>query len=88
MKHLLVVAFCLVAVKNGSGHRRYKDNPIVTTEQGDVLGSVRINRKGGEFYSFMSIPYAKPPVGELRFMVSTVYNFSDDYYHFDEAIYC
>lgn len=69
MKCLVFVAFFLVEVKNGFT-LEFKDSIVATTEQGNVLGSVRVNRKGGKFYSFTSIPYAKPPVGDLRFMVS------------------
>lgn len=69
MKWLVFVTLFLVVLKNGYGFL-FKDGIIATTEQGNVLGSVRVNRKGGKFYSFTSIPYAKPPVGDLRFMVS------------------
>lgn len=69
MKCLVSVAFFLVVVRNGFA-LEFKDSIVATTEQGNVLGGVRVNRKGGKFYSFTSIPYAKPPVGDLRFMVS------------------
>ncbi|XP_050539459.1 juvenile hormone esterase-like isoform X2 [Daktulosphaira vitifoliae] len=39
----------------------------VKTSKGVLKGEVLISRNGREFDSFMSIPYAKPPVGELRF---------------------
>ncbi|XP_044265017.1 juvenile hormone esterase-like isoform X1 [Tribolium madens] len=41
--------------------------PIVTVEEGQVKGKVAENYQGGKFYSFLGIPYAKPPVGDLRF---------------------
>ncbi|XP_024083442.1 liver carboxylesterase-like isoform X1 [Cimex lectularius] len=40
---------------------------IVRTPLGDVIGSVQTSRAGRKYYSFMKIPYAKPPVGNLRF---------------------
>lgn len=47
------------------------DDLIVTTSLGKVEGkqvdSILPNEK---YYAFLGIPYAKPPVGELRFMVS------------------
>ncbi|CAH0719806.1 unnamed protein product, partial [Brenthis ino] len=35
---------------------------------GILEGERVINEYGGSFYSFRGIPYAKPPIGELRFM--------------------
>nr|XP_022900834.1 esterase FE4-like [Onthophagus taurus] len=39
----------------------------VCTKQGVVRGIESKNYKDGIFYSFYGIPYAKPPLGELRF---------------------
>lgn len=49
----------------------YKDtmvDPVVRVEEGELKGKVETD---GEktFYSFMGIPYAKPPLGDLRFKV-------------------
>lgn len=44
--------------------------PIVAIEQGQLKGVTGKNIDGGEFYKFFGIPYAKPPVNELRFQVS------------------
>ncbi|GJQ76630.1 hypothetical protein Trydic_g15491 [Trypoxylus dichotomus] len=46
---------------------KYYRYVIVTTRQGSARGTVKYNRKNGVFYSFQSIPFAKPPIGELRF---------------------
>lgn len=43
----------------------------VSISQGRLRGSVLQSRNGSKFYAFRSIPYAKPPIGELRFEVST-----------------
>lgn len=42
-------------------------SPIVSVKQGDLQGKVLQNRHDNAFYSFQGIPYAKPPVGPLRF---------------------
>ncbi|XP_037299218.1 LOW QUALITY PROTEIN: esterase E4 [Manduca sexta] len=44
-----------------------KDNPIVTVKQGKVKGAVKSLPDGKTYYSFKGIPYAQPPVGNLRF---------------------
>ncbi|XP_065209337.1 juvenile hormone esterase-like isoform X1 [Planococcus citri] len=40
---------------------------VLRTKQGVLKGDVSSSRNGRTFYSFYSIPYAEPPVGELRF---------------------
>jgi hypothetical protein len=45
-------------------------DPIVHIHEGSIRGrtltSIRSNRT---FFAFMGIPYARPPIGELRFKV-------------------
>lgn len=44
--------------------------PIVDTEYGKVRGQQRITLFDSKvYYSFRGIPFAQPPVGELRFQV-------------------
>ncbi|XP_029035421.1 juvenile hormone esterase-like [Osmia bicornis bicornis] len=43
------------------------DNPVVSVKQGQLRGVVVENVYGGQFLAFRGIPYAKPPVGPLRF---------------------
>lgn len=46
-------------------------SPVVTIPAlGQVRGSKMVSSSGRNFYAFRGIPYAKPPVGELRFRVS------------------
>jgi carboxylesterase type B len=41
--------------------------PVVTVSDGKLQGKTGTNINNGQFYSFQGIPYAKPPVGSLRF---------------------
>ncbi|XP_015609353.1 acetylcholinesterase, partial [Cephus cinctus] len=41
--------------------------PIVRTRYGALKGTVVQNVEGGEYLAFNGIPYAEPPVGQLRF---------------------
>jgi hypothetical protein len=36
---------------------------------GKIKGQILKSRDGRSFYSYTGIPYAKPPIGELRFKV-------------------
>lgn len=47
----------------------YCQTPEVQISQGRLIGDTRTNIDGGVYYSFKSIPYGKPPIGELRFKV-------------------
>ncbi|KAI2474087.1 esterase B1-like [Diabrotica virgifera virgifera] len=40
---------------------------VVTTEIGKLRGKAQKDYHGDKFYSFSGVPYAKPPIGELRF---------------------
>ncbi|KAJ8972498.1 hypothetical protein NQ317_012715 [Molorchus minor] len=43
------------------------EDPIVQTKYGLIRGSVELSISGREYYAFRGIPYATPPVGNLRF---------------------
>ena len=49
---------------------------IVRISHGELNGTEDVSRMGIAYYSFRGIPYAKPPVGDLRFEV----NFFDNYF--------
>jgi hypothetical protein len=66
---------CIVCVSE-----RMSERLIVSVEQGDLRGRAVITKSGLHYYSFQGIPYAKPPVGNLRFKVS--YN-STSFLHFE-----
>ena len=46
-----------------------QDNPVVDTIYGQVEGAAVPLENGDVIDSFLAIPYATPPVGELRFEV-------------------
>ncbi|XP_072397947.1 esterase FE4-like [Diabrotica undecimpunctata] len=41
--------------------------PVVKIVEGQLSGLIQKNLDGEEFYSFLGVPYAEPPIGELRF---------------------
>lgn len=49
--------------------RSFRSEYIVQTMYGPVQGRPRTGVRDVAFYSFQGIPYAQPPVGELRFKV-------------------
>ncbi len=46
-----------------------EDGPVVELSSGTVRGSYRTSYGGETFASYQGIPYAAPPVGELRYQV-------------------
>nr|CAD7414940.1 unnamed protein product [Timema poppensis] len=60
--YVLLTILCLRPSQASS-----QDSPLVTVAQGSLIGSVMTSRCGRQFYAFQSIPYARPPVGDLRF---------------------
>lgn len=51
------------------------DNVYLRIEQGLLRGKKMISRNGRQFYGFLKIPYAEPPLGQLRFKVSPLNDF-------------
>lgn len=45
-------------------------HPRVTTPLGTIEGTLEHTFAGSPYYQFEGVPYAKPPVGDLRFEVS------------------
>jgi hypothetical protein len=58
----------LIATANPAAAEE-EEGPVVQIEQGTVRGLQAVSVRDKEFLAFLGIPYAKPPVGELRFKV-------------------
>uniref|UniRef100_A0A6P7G3Q6 Esterase-5B-like n=1 Tax=Diabrotica virgifera virgifera TaxID=50390 RepID=A0A6P7G3Q6_DIAVI len=70
-KLIMVFIAAFVAVLNAE--------VIVTTPNGKIRGRQEYSQRKISFYAFQQIPFAKPPVGSLRFKVSSIkeQNFTD-----------
>lgn len=44
---------------------------LVEVEQGKLQGTTGQDYYGGKFFKFLGVPYAKAPIGDLRFKVNT-----------------
>lgn len=64
---LAAVPECLPTFTGGHRSRRTDPGPEVTVQQGRLLGRHITTAKGTVYSAFSGIPYAAPPVGELRF---------------------
>jgi hypothetical protein len=53
-----------------------EEDILVEIDQGSLRGKRLISRGGREYSAFYGIPYAKPPLGELRFQVSVFLHLS------------
>ena len=62
----LVLAVNLVLAK--------KVAPIVTTKTGQVSGTLEKSFSSKDYFAFRGIPFAEPPIGELRFMVTNFWH--------------
>ncbi len=51
-------------------------NTEIETRLGRLKGYIRRSRKGRNYVSFYKVPYAKPPIGELRFKVNLIYSYT------------
>jgi len=43
--------------------------PLINVNEGQLKGKQFLSRSGRNFFAYQGIPYAKPPVGQLRFKV-------------------
>ncbi|XP_063223074.1 esterase E4-like [Bacillus rossius redtenbacheri] len=63
-----VICFCVVATSaKVGGQELYDDSPTVKLPQGTLRGGSTETADGTKYYRFLGIPYARPPVGNLRF---------------------
>lgn len=59
----VVLVVCAVSVGVGEGVE-------VVLQQGTLRGKKEVLEDGRHYYTFLSIPYAQPPLGDLKFKVS------------------
>lgn len=45
----------------------------VLTTKGEVSGKTAVSRNGVPYFAYLGIPYAEPPIGELRFQVRRIW---------------
>ncbi|GAB6024166.1 hypothetical protein CHUAL_014234 [Chamberlinius hualienensis] len=64
---ILVIFNILLLICTSTAFEDDELSPIVTIEQGQVQGTIKYASEGRPFYAYRGIPYAKPPVGPLRF---------------------
>jgi Carboxylesterase family len=64
MRRVLLAALSLLL-----GSAWAAQGPKVTIAQGTLVGKTMPSRQGNKIFAFQGIPYAAPPVGQLRFMV-------------------
>ncbi|XP_065203557.1 juvenile hormone esterase-like [Planococcus citri] len=62
----------------------------LNTSLGLVKGTVMLSRNGNPFYAFLGLPYAHPPVGDLRFTNPIPYTipWHDEYDATKQASFC
>lgn len=51
--------------------------PTVTIPNGNIQGTLKTSYNGKTYMQFTGIPYANPPIGNLRFEV-----YNDKFYYF------
>ena len=72
MKYVFLFAFTLLFSSPSVSARRPAVGATVTTTSGKVTGHVARNRTA--VIEYLGIPYAQPPIGELRFAAPRTYN--------------
>ena len=64
--NLLIIIFSVFVYINYCHGRTY-ENLKVRIDDGEILGRYMTSHSGRSIRAFMSIPFAEPPVGDLRF---------------------
>ncbi|XP_018574555.1 venom carboxylesterase-6-like [Anoplophora glabripennis] len=66
---MILITFCsLFLIISGSSAIPLAEEPIVTLPYGQIRGRIAVTESDGvTFYSFQEVPFAAPPVGNLRF---------------------
>lgn len=53
---------------------------VLEIPQGKLKWNILTSREGRNYYAFYKVPYAKPPIGELRFEVRKLYRVINCFY--------
>ncbi|KAF5307862.1 hypothetical protein FQR65_LT06594 [Abscondita terminalis] len=67
MCSIIIKLFLLFVVLIHVNTNDLENGPEVTVDQGKIKGKFWFSRQGKKFSAFLSIPYAEPPIGDLRF---------------------
>lgn len=51
------------------------NSPIVEISTGKLQGKISLSRDGRNYFEYLAVPYAQPPVGKLRYEVGINTNF-------------
>ncbi|ODM99014.1 Esterase-5C [Orchesella cincta] len=74
VQYILVAVVALIAYFYLNEFFVYFGEPVyLDTKYGTLKGKIQPIRGGRQVYSFTSIPYGKPPIGDLRFEVVKVF---------------
>jgi carboxylesterase type B len=68
-KPFLIVCATTIVLQAAFPHNA----PTVHVQQGTLTGTYLTSRFGRKFAAFQGIPYAQPPIGDLRFKVRVIY---------------
>nr|XP_053656738.1 venom carboxylesterase-6-like [Cherax quadricarinatus] len=66
MRYAVIAAMVVMAATGAATDSEAGERPVVATQDGRIAGFKEFSTEGKPFYSFHSIPYAKPPIGDLR----------------------
>lgn len=70
---MIVLLLALISIVSGAEKNAFK---VVQTEYGAVRGKVQSTMYGSKpYYSYRGIPFAKPPLNELRYKVKHINGF-------------
>ena len=74
---VFLIGLCVCSTAGNVFNSKFLDPLVTITHLGQVRGSRMSSFNQREFIAFRGIPYAQPPVGELRFKVRfTTFTFS------------
>lgn len=70
-KKSILLSFCvaLIAYLYRAQYSKPLKSPIVDTAFGKVEGIIDYSRNGKEIHKYLGIPFAAPPLGDLRYEV-------------------